>query len=66
MKRQRGEEATKKCWCGAALSGHILYIFLISFYGPLAQIELLQVMEMGQTITTHVKAFNIWERVMGE
>lgn len=46
-KRQRGEEATKKCWCGAALSGHILYIFLISFYGPLAQIELLQVMEMG-------------------
>lgn len=49
--RIRGEEGTKKCWCGAVLSGHILYIFLISFYGPLAQIVLLQVMEMGQTIT---------------
>lgn len=59
MERQRGEEGAKTCWCGALLSGHILYIFLISFYGPLAQIELLQVMEMGETITkAHVKAFN--------
>lgn len=47
MKRQTEEEGMEKCWCGAVLSGHILYIFLISFYGSLAQIELLQVMEMG-------------------
>lgn len=59
MKRQRGEEGVKRCWCGAVLSGHILYIVLISFYGPLAQIELLQV--KGETITkSHVKAFS-WE-----
>lgn len=42
-----GEEGMKKCWCRAVLSGHILYIFLISLYGPLVQIELLQEMEMG-------------------
>lgn len=36
-----GVEEIKKCWCVAVLSGHILYIFFISFYGPLAQIELL-------------------------
>lgn len=49
--KMNGVEGIKKCWCGAVLSGHILHIFLISFYGPMAHIELLQVMEMGQTIT---------------
>lgn len=43
----KGEEGIKKCWCGAVLSGHILYIFPLSFYGPLDQIKLLQVMEVG-------------------
>lgn len=38
----------ERCIDGAELlSGCILYIFLMSFYGPLAHIELLRVTEMG-------------------
>lgn len=57
VKGQGREEEIKKCLCRmlvGVLSGHILCIFLISFYGPLAELELLQLME---NVSDNNKAF---------